>query len=138
MAIINTPFDEQKFDENGKYIPEAPQPPQAPPEQPEQGLTLDPPTPEEGPVQEQQEPSQEQPAQQLDPSEVNNFDLGDAAMAVPLGAVDFAADAAGFVGFKAADKWWDENSPRNNNPWVKGIRDLSAIVIPTLIWRKNC
>ena len=134
MAIINTPFDEQKFDENGELIPEIVEPPQPPPEQPEQTLQAEQPTPQQQPVQEQQEPVQEQQA--APPEDLDNFDVGDLAMAPVLGVADFAADAAGFVGFKGADKWWDDNAPRNNNPWVKGTRDLAAIIIPTLLASK--
>lgn len=134
MAIINTPFDEMKFDENNELIPEVVEPPQPLPEQPEQAVQPEQPTPQQQPVQEQQEPVQEQQA--APPEDLDNFDVGDIAMAPVLGVADFAADAAGFIGFKGADKWWDDNSPRNNHPWVKTIRDLSAIIIPTLLASK--
>ena len=96
MAIINTPFDEQKFDENGELIPEIVEPPQPPPEQPEQTLQAEQPTPQQQPVQEQQEPVQEQ--QEAPPEDLDNFDVGDLAMAPVLGVADFAADAAGCRG----------------------------------------
>jgi len=50
-----------------------------------------------------------------------------------LGVADTAFDLAGVLGFKKADEWWDQTSPRSTNPWIQAIRKLSGVVIPSII-----
>ena len=86
-----------------------------------------------------QEQPVEQPVEQISPLD-EGFDLGDGARNVVegataplLGVADTAFDLAGVLGFKKADEWWDQTSPRSTNPWIKAIRDLSGVVIPSIV-----
>lgn len=114
-------MEAQKNQAQPEATPQQPQQQQAQPEQPK-------------PQAQQPEPQQSEPEAAPQQKEVSNdYNFVDQVAAIPLGVGDFAADMAGFVGFKKADQWWDENSSRNNNPWIKGTRDLAATVIPTLV-----
>ena len=112
-------LEEQKKQTQSQAEPQQPQPEQPKPQT-------------QQPEQQQQQPQQPEAApKEKEPT--NDYNFVDQVAAVPLGVADFAADAAGFIGFKKADEWWDANSSRNNNPWIKGTRDLAATVIPTII-----
>ena len=59
---------------------------------------------------------------------------------VSLGVGDTISDTIGTVGRAAnipwlekVDDWWDGNSPTSGHPFHQGVRDASAIIIPTLV-----
>ena len=67
-------------------------------------------------------------------------DFNDLTKAGATGVGDTIFDVAGFVGDKAnipwlkgLDNWWDENNPELEDPVHQLVRDVSAIVIPTMI-----
>ena len=65
------------------------------------------------------------------------FDQGIGAAAQGVG--DFIFDAAGATQLpwlKKADQWWDGNNPKSKDPFHTLVRDVSAVVIPSLVANK--
>ena len=66
-------------------------------------------------------------------------DVLHAGSTVGAGTLDFIFDAAGMTQIpwlRKADQWWDDNSPRSKDPFHTLIRDVSAVVVPSLVANK--